>query len=51
MTDEHPIKGENREKKLKKKKGQMIVNSAGLKKQTLPLIAKKAKEVKDGNNK
>lgn len=38
------IKGEEREKKLQKKKNQMKVNSAGLKKQILPLLGKEKKK-------
>lgn len=38
------IKGMEREKKLQKKKGQMKLNGAGLKKIILPLLGKKAKE-------
>lgn len=37
------IKGMQRDKKLQKKKAQMKVNSAGLKKQILPLLGEKAK--------
>ena len=44
MDDEHKIKGEEREKKLQKKKGQMIINSAGLKKIILPLLGKEKKK-------
>lgn len=41
------IKGQNRDKKLEKRKKQMIVNGRSLKSVILPLLAKKAKQVKD----
>ncbi len=46
-TDEEDYTPTNREKKLIARKNQMKVNSAGLKKQVLPLLEKKAKEARD----
>ncbi len=45
-TDEEDYIPTNREKKLSRKPP-MKVNSAGLKKQILPLLGKKAKEARD----